>query len=75
MKRLFNQFLKENEIKVDGKISEVELRNLTTQFSLWLSGYIDKEKKKKRFESIYRVNKFMVRKMLIKITEKNLVVS
>ncbi len=68
MKALFNKFLKEHEIKPDGKVSEVELRELTKKFSAWLSGYKDTLKNKKRFESTYRVNKFMVRKYLEKLS-------
>ena len=62
MKTLFSRFVKENKIELPPNFGEISKR-----FSLWLSGYTDKEKKNKRFQSTYRVNKFMARKWIQKL--------
>jgi hypothetical protein len=69
MKRLLNQFLKENHLEAPKLIAGFEskpqqLGVFTKQYSCWLSGYKDELKKSKRFEGTYRVNKFIIRKQL-----------
>lgn len=71
MKRLLNQFLKENHLNPEKLLANHKSRPSslgaqTKAFSCWLSGYKDEQKKNKRFQSTYRVNKFMFRKGLEK---------
>ena len=58
----YERFVKENKIELPPNFGEISKR-----FSLWLSVYTDKEKKNKRFQSTYRVNKFMARKWIQKL--------
>lgn len=72
MKNLFNQFLKEAKVNASttakkGASKPEVISKLTALFSKWLSGYKDKQKTVKRFQSSYRVNKFMVRKWINKL--------
>ena len=74
MKTLFNKFLKENNLSAENLVQQQQSRPkalgvLTKEFSCWLSGHTDEKKMNKRFRSTYRVNKFMVRKYLTKLTQ------
>ena len=74
MKTLFNKFIKDQGITKEELKTMVQpaafnmlLSELTSKFSKWISGYVDEQKKTKRFQSTYRVNKFMVRKWINKL--------
>jgi len=58
MRRLFNLFIKEENI--DLRIN-IDLKDLTIKFNTWLY-QIDKDTKKRRFSSTDRVNKFIMNK-------------
>lgn len=73
MKTLFKKFLTENHLEAKKLLAgqagrKASLGALTKYFSLWLSGYKDEKKTQKRFLSTYRINKFFVRKQLLKLS-------
>lgn len=62
MRRLFNLFIKEENI--DLKVN-IDLKDLSIKFNTWLY-QIDKDTKKRRFSSTDRVNQFIMNKWVSK---------
>jgi hypothetical protein len=75
MKTLLKNFIAENNLNAQALINTLTVKTgrknlgrFTADFSRWLSGYKDEAKTKKRFQSNYHVNTFMVRKALLKLS-------